>query len=118
MGGASRHAEETDGARVAFGVLKDALADRRTPPEAEREAARLLGCLARQVTLCRSDLPNALFAADLEAALTRALGDPEVADACGQIRAALIAASLLAALDDKWAFQLRTEWLKQAADFR
>ena len=63
--------------------------------------------------LCHSDFPNALFAADLEAALTITLDDPDVADAGRQVRGAMMAASLLAALDDKWEFRLRAVWLKQ-----
>lgn len=114
--GESSHAAQDIGARVVFGVLKQALADRLGPKEAEWEAARLLGHLSRCVMFCQRDLPNPLFAADLEAALVRVLDDPDVADACGTMRAGLMVASLLAALDEKWEFRLQIPWLRQQVD--
>ncbi len=106
-----------DGIEVVYRMVRDTLGARMDVEDAERLAATVVGEIASRFILRRSDLGrNALFETDLEDALRPVLDDPEVLALRGREMAGMVAASLLAALDDKWDFRLRSDWLRQSAE--
>lgn len=104
-------ARHDDGIRDLYAILRDALVPSLGPAQGMREAASITSRVASALAVTRPDIPNPAFAADLERALLHVLADQETLALPECERAGLLAVSLLAALDRKWAFRLRPEWL-------
>ena len=106
-----------DGIEVVCRIVRDTLDARMDVDDAERLAATVLGEVASRFILRRSALwRNALFETDLADALCPILDDPDVLMLSGRERTGMVAASLLAALDDTWDFRLRSDWFRQSAE--
>jgi hypothetical protein len=96
-----------------FRLLRDALGNASAGRDPDDLAALLTREVGLRFSLRRSEHPvHAAFEADLQDALSDLLADDEIASLSVPERAGVMAASLLAILEDKWAFTLRDEWLR------
>jgi len=112
-----RSGQQPDGLSDLYTMIEDVLAS--SSPHGASAASRLAYAITDRVaaalTVSRSDIPHPALVTDLERVLSDVLDDPEVTAAPQAQQAGLIAVSVLAALEPKWTFHLRHDWLAAKA---